>query len=687
MHCSTSTWFQFTALLAGGPRHPAVRGPAADRRGALPLAGRRRHRPHPGARRAAAVRWQSPAAARLFGLSDAEVVGRAFRDLIHPDDVADAQAVIDAVLAGEHADGPPALVNARLRDGARLWRDTESTISDQRAVPEVAALVVHVRDVGERRHLERALHQLSYTDQLTGLANRRALMRDLLACRRRAGQQGTLLVIDLHGLAEINDSRGRETGDAVLIEVGRRIRSAARRRGRGGPAGRRRVRGAHRGRRGAGLRAGHPDRHGAGRAATSCPARSSSCTPASAWPSWPAATTPTRCCATPTWPAAAPGSSAATASSGTTRTSRSQLHRRMDLEQQLLGAADRGELDLVFQPVVGLRDEQPVGVEALLRWRHPQLGTILPAELLPIARAVGIAAELDEWVLDAACRHLAAWSTGDNDFWLSVNVAPRELLTARFPDRVAATLRRYGLRAGAAGRRGRRDLDRRGRAGDRGVPGRAAQARRAGGAGRLRRRPGVAVAPAPAAGRHAQAGRGPWSTRRRSGGRQRPGGDRRGGQPGPPAGPGDRRQGPGDARSRSSGPRGPAASTARASRWPARPRPSASRPTWTATAPREPADRRSAISSGAGAVLPRGVRWAGAGLDVADRLAVDRGEQLAGGVRAVLRDVPAERGQRRVHQAAQRRVVPGHDGQVAGHRAGPSPGPPPGPATAITSLS
>jgi EAL domain-containing protein (putative c-di-GMP-specific phosphodiesterase class I) len=122
-----------------------------------------------------------------------------------------------------------------------------------------------------------------------------------------------------------------------------------------------------------------------------------------------------------------------------------QLHRRMDLEQQLLCAADRGELDLVFQPVVDLRDRRPVGVEALLRWRHPKLGTILPAELLPIARAVGIAADLDEWVLDAACRHLSNWENRSDDFWLSVNVAPRELLTARFPEQLAATLDKHEL--------------------------------------------------------------------------------------------------------------------------------------------------------------------------------------------------------------------------------------------------
>jgi EAL domain-containing protein (putative c-di-GMP-specific phosphodiesterase class I) len=69
----------------------------------------------------------------------------------------------------------------------------------------------------------------------------------------------------------------------------------------------------------------------------------------------------------------------------------------------------------------------------------------MPNELLPIARAVGIAAELDEWVLDAACRHLAAWTAGGSEFWLSVNVAPRELLVAGFAERTAATLRRHAV--------------------------------------------------------------------------------------------------------------------------------------------------------------------------------------------------------------------------------------------------
>ena len=390
------------------------------------------------------IQWQSPAAARVFGLADSEVVGRTFSELIHPDDVAGAQAVIESVLAGEHAGGPPALVNARFRDGNDRWRDTESTVTDQRGVPEVAALVVHVRDVGERRDLERTLHRLSYADQLTGLANRRALMRDLLAYRRRAGQQGTLLVIDLHGLAAINEAHGRETGDAVLIEVGRRIRSLL-------------------------SESDVAARLGGDEFAV-----------LSADSAVLAYALATRVVTLLLEPYQLPGATVLLHTSvglaelaggsdcddvlrhadlarkrarqlGRDRVEwydpdvEIQLQRRMDLEQQILHAADRGELDVVFQPVVGLRDRQPVGVEALLRWRHPKLGTILPAELLPIARAVGIAAELDEWVLDAACHQLANWSTADSDFWLSVNVAPKELLTARYPERVAATLQRHAL--------------------------------------------------------------------------------------------------------------------------------------------------------------------------------------------------------------------------------------------------
>ena len=390
------------------------------------------------------VTWQSPAAARLFELAEAGVVGHPFADMIHPDDVADALAVIESVLAGEHEDGPPALINARIRDGRNIWRDTESTVSDQRRVPEVAALVVHVRDVGERRQLERTLHRLQYTDQLTGLSNRRSLMRDLLEFRRRAGQQGTVLVIDLHGLAEINDAKGRETGDAVLVEVARRIRGLIRDEDVAARLG------------------GDEFAVLTSDGAVLAYALATRLVTALVEPyQLPGAVVELHTSVGLAELAGGDDSDAVLRHADLARSRARQmgrdrvewydtdieiqLHRRMDLEQQLLEAADNGELDVVYQPVVDLRDRTPVGVEALLRWRHPKLGTIMPAELLPIARAVGIAGEIDDWVLESACRQLASWSTGDSDFWLSVNVAPKELLTARFAERVKAVLDRYEI--------------------------------------------------------------------------------------------------------------------------------------------------------------------------------------------------------------------------------------------------
>ncbi|MBM0258095.1 EAL domain-containing protein, partial [Micromonospora sp. 4G55] len=124
-----------------------------------------------------------------------------------------------------------------------------------------------------------------------------------------------------------------------------------------------------------------------------------------------------------------------------------QLVRRLDLERELPGAATRGELDLVYQPVLGLADRQPVGTEALLRWRSPVLGTVLPAELLPVAEDLDLVGELGRWVLDRACRQLASWSTGGRELWMAVNVTPRELLAPDFLPGVAATLAGHGVPA------------------------------------------------------------------------------------------------------------------------------------------------------------------------------------------------------------------------------------------------
>ncbi|MDG4779571.1 GGDEF domain-containing phosphodiesterase [Micromonospora sp. WMMD961] len=122
-----------------------------------------------------------------------------------------------------------------------------------------------------------------------------------------------------------------------------------------------------------------------------------------------------------------------------------QLVRRLDLERELPGAVARGELDLVYQPVLDLADGQPVGAEALLRWRSPVLGTVLPAELLPVAEDLDLVGELEWWVLDRACRQLSNWSVGVRELWMAVNVTTRELTSPDFVQRAAAVLAAYGV--------------------------------------------------------------------------------------------------------------------------------------------------------------------------------------------------------------------------------------------------
>ncbi|MEU4635323.1 GGDEF domain-containing protein [Micromonospora chalcea] len=122
-----------------------------------------------------------------------------------------------------------------------------------------------------------------------------------------------------------------------------------------------------------------------------------------------------------------------------------QLVRRLDLERELPGAVARGELDLVYQPVVALAERTPVGTEALLRWRSPTLGTVLPAELLPVAADLDLVGEIGRWVVDRACRQLAAWSGSGRELWMAVNVTPRELAAPDFVARTATALAAYDV--------------------------------------------------------------------------------------------------------------------------------------------------------------------------------------------------------------------------------------------------
>lgn len=102
--------------------------------------------------------------------------------------------------------------------------------------------------------------------------------------------------------------------------------------------------------------------------------------------------------------------------------------RRMRLDAELRRAIERGELALHYQPIIDLAEQRMVGVEALLRWTHPELGVVSPAEFVPVAERSGAIVEIGQWVLDTACRQLKAWAeAGHGHLHVAVNVSARQL--------------------------------------------------------------------------------------------------------------------------------------------------------------------------------------------------------------------------------------------------------------------
>lgn len=125
------------------------------------------------------------------------------------------------------------------------------------------------------------------------------------------------------------------------------------------------------------------------------------------------------------------------------------VERRVHMEQELRGAWERGELRLVYQPIFRTRDRRMVGVEVLLRWQHPTLGTIPPSVFIEVAEQSGLIEVIGPKVLRAACMEAVQWPHGvDNDgLFVSVNVSPRQLRGGELPSVVADCLRDTGLPA------------------------------------------------------------------------------------------------------------------------------------------------------------------------------------------------------------------------------------------------
>ena len=119
---------------------------------------------------------------------------------------------------------------------------------------------------------------------------------------------------------------------------------------------------------------------------------------------------------------------------------------RLELEAALRHALERNELDLYYQPKVEARSGRVTGIECLLRWQHPNVGLVLPDQLVPLAEETGLIVPIGQWALRAACLQAQKWAgQGLPMFRMAVNLSARQFVSATLLEDVAGTIRETGM--------------------------------------------------------------------------------------------------------------------------------------------------------------------------------------------------------------------------------------------------
>jgi EAL domain-containing protein (putative c-di-GMP-specific phosphodiesterase class I) len=129
-------------------------------------------------------------------------------------------------------------------------------------------------------------------------------------------------------------------------------------------------------------------------------------------------------------------------------TGHDEIHlRQIRLISDLRLALEHNELQLAFQPKIDLASGRVAHVEALLRWRHPELGAIAPDEFIPLAERSGLIGDITSFVLEQGLRQAAAWHEDGIVVGLAVNLSALDLIDTQLPETVATLLQRYGFPA------------------------------------------------------------------------------------------------------------------------------------------------------------------------------------------------------------------------------------------------
>jgi diguanylate cyclase (GGDEF)-like protein/PAS domain S-box-containing protein len=397
-----------------------------------------------------AIRYQSPSIERLLGHDAGALCGTKLSDLLHPDDVARLLGFISEAMAKPHES---ATVEARLRHRDGSWRDVEIVGTDLRHDAAIEGFVLNARDVSERKVLEKQLRHQAFHDPLTRLANRARFTDRLEHGLQRTSRDGKALAVlfmDLDNFKSVNDGLGHSAGDRLLVEIAERVQRCLR---PGDTAARfggdefailledltsadeativaERIFEALRPpfetsgkelfiRASAGIALGH----GASEDADEL----------------------LRNADVAMYVAKSHGKGRFELYQQTMHVS---MIERLELLGDLQRAVDREEFVVHYQPVVAMESGRIVGVEALVRWQHPERGLLPPAQFIPLAEESGVILSLGRWVLNEACLRMREWQIAFPDeppLTLSVNVSVRQIQEPAFVDEVAAALAQSGL--------------------------------------------------------------------------------------------------------------------------------------------------------------------------------------------------------------------------------------------------
>jgi len=398
------------------------------------------------------IEYVNPAFERITGYAAAEAVGRDADFLLAHDTGQPALGEIRMALR-DRREGHAVLRNYR-KDGTPFWNDyTVAPVRNERG--EVTHYVGVMNDVTEAKNYEEQLAHQANFDTLTGLANRNLLrdrLQQAIVRARRDGSTLAVLFLDLDHFKMVNDSLGHTVGDELLGEVAGRLAACVRESDTVARLG------------GDEFVVLLVTRSGDGSMEVDVTALVRKLLARVAEPIalGDRELRPTASIGVSTYPQdgtdvdtllrnadAAMYRAKEVGRNGFqffTADMHERIRRRIELESSLRRALDRGEFELHYQPQVGLKEGGIVGVEALLRWRHPERGLIGPGQFIGFAEESGLIVPIGAWVLEQACAQNKAWQDqGLPAIPVAVNVSARQCEQEDLDATVRDALARSGL--------------------------------------------------------------------------------------------------------------------------------------------------------------------------------------------------------------------------------------------------